>query len=46
MQGGTSHDPLQGDHFLRFAIACPKAKIFDAIDRIADAFHAYETENA
>lgn len=42
VQGGTSHDPQNGDHFLRFAIACPKAKIFEAIDRIATAFDEYE----
>lgn len=42
VQGGTSHDPQNGDHFLRFAIACPKVKIFEAIDRIAIAFNEYE----
>lgn len=46
VQGGTSHDPQEGDHFLRFAIACPKAKIFEAVDRIAVAFGEYEKENA
>lgn len=46
VQGGTSHDPQQGDHFLRFAIACPKAKIFEAIDRIASVFDEYQKEKA
>lgn len=46
VQGGTSHDPQQGDHFLRFAIACPKARIFEAVDRIAIAFEEFGKENA
>lgn len=45
VQGGTSHDPEQGEHFLRFAVACPKAKLFEAIDRIGAAFAEYEREN-
>lgn len=46
VQGGTSHDPQEGDHFLRFAIACPKTKIFEAVDRIAAAFAEYENQMA
>lgn len=45
VQGGTWHDPEKGDHYLRFAIACPKSLIMEAVDRIADAFNTFEAEN-
>lgn len=45
VQGGTSHDPELGDNYLRFALVCSKATFKEAIDRIADAFEAFQNEN-
>jgi len=44
IQGGLSHDPEQGAAYLRFCLTSPKAVIQEAIDRIAAAFTAYESE--
>lgn len=44
VQGGTSHDPEQGDHYLRFGLMCPKAIFKEAIDRVAAAFAEFEAE--
>ena len=44
LQGGLSHDPEQGSQYMRLCVTSPKAVILEAIDRIGDAFAAYETE--
>ena len=44
VQGGLSHDPEQGEHYLRFCLTCSKATFREAIDRIAAAFDAYAAE--
>jgi len=45
VQGGLSHDPLQGEHYLRICLTSPKAVIREAIDRMASAFDAYQKEH-
>ncbi|MCD8196161.1 MAG: aminotransferase class I/II-fold pyridoxal phosphate-dependent enzyme [Lachnospiraceae bacterium] len=42
IQGGLSHDPEQGEHYLRLCLTSPKAVIREAIDRIAKAIEEYE----
>lgn len=44
IQGGLSHDPEEGEHYLRFCFTCSKATFKAAIDRIAAAFAEYEAE--
>ena len=44
LQGGLSHDPEQGSQYMRLCVTSPKAVILEAINRIGDAFAAYETE--
>lgn len=46
VQGGLSHDPKEGAHYLRLCVTAPRARIRTAIDRIAAAFGAYETGHA
>ncbi len=38
LQPGMAHDPVSGMFYQRLCITSPKAVIFEAIDRIADAF--------
>ncbi len=42
VQGGLSHDPVNGEYYLRFAASCPRSVIFTAVDRISEAFRKYE----
>ena len=42
MQGGLSHDPEEGARYMRMCVTSPKAEIEEAIDRMADAFAAFE----
>ena len=44
VQGGLSHDPQCGETYLRLCLTSPRSVIFEAIDRIAAAFEAYEKE--
>lgn len=44
LQKGSSHDPDQGEGFMRLCVTCSKATVQEAIDRIADAFEEYEKE--
>ena len=44
LQSGTSHDPVNGALYQRLCITSPKAVIFEAIDRIADAFNQHPAE--
>lgn len=43
LQKGSSHDPEQGEHFMRLCVTCSKATVQEAIDRIAAAFNEYES---
>lgn len=45
VQGGLSHDPEEGEHYLRICLTCSKATIQKAIDRMAEAFAEYENQN-
>ena len=44
VQGGLSHDPEQGEHYLRLCLTCSKATMKEAIDRMAAAFAEFEAE--
>lgn len=46
MQKGPAHDPDNGGQFMRMCITCPKAKIEEAVHRVAKAFADYEKANA
>ncbi|MCD8122253.1 MAG: aminotransferase class I/II-fold pyridoxal phosphate-dependent enzyme [Clostridiales bacterium] len=46
LQKGTSHDPGQGDGFMRLCVTCSKANLKTAVDRIAAAFDEYEKSAA
>jgi len=42
LQKGSSHDPGQGNQFMRLCVTCSKTNIREAINRIAAAFSEYE----
>lgn len=44
LQKGASHDPDQGDGFMRLCVTCSKANVLKAVDRIAGVFNEYEKE--
>ena len=46
MQGGLSHDPEQGEHYMRMCVTSPRAVMQEAIDRMAAAFEKFEREQA
>ena len=41
LQPGRAHDPVNGAQYQRMCVTSPKAVIFEAIDRIAEAFERF-----
>jgi len=42
VQGGTSFDPQLGGQYMRICLTSPKAVVLEAIQRMGEAFAAYE----